>query len=147
MFANLSIGTKILYGICAVLLVGGIGYLGIGMYRYFKPVSIFKKAEEVYVHARLVKKRKIIKKQKDRSAIQLTSVKDYNVFQADFALDDGSILVTTIGEWNYGRYHVGDTGTLGYKSIGEYGNIFCDFDIEIKSDAEDVQETIETEEE
>lgn len=147
MFANLSLGTKILYGVSAVLLVVGVGYLALGMYRYFKPVSIFKKAEEVYVHARLVKKRKIIKKQKDRSAIQLTSVKDYNVFQADFLLDDGSVLMTTIGEWNYGRYHVGDTGTLGYKPIGEYGNIFCDFDVEIKSAEEDSQETIETKEE
>ncbi|MDD5791945.1 MAG: hypothetical protein PUD22_05145 [Erysipelotrichaceae bacterium] len=147
MFANLSLGTKILYGVSAVLLVAGVGYLALGMYRYFKPVSIFKKAEEVYVHARLVKKRKIIKKQKDRSAVQLTSVKDYNVFQADFLLDDGSVLMTTIGEWNYGRYHVGDTGTLGYKPIGEYGNIFCDFDVEIKSAEEDSQETIETKEE
>lgn len=147
MFANLSLGTKILYGVSAVLLVVGVGYLALGMYRYFKPVSIFKKAEEVYVHARLVKKRKIIKKQKDRSAVQLTSVKDYNVFQADFLLDDGSVLMTTIGEWNYGRYHVGDTGTLGYKPIGEYGNIFCDFDVEIKSAEEDSQETIETKEE
>ena len=147
MFANLSLGTKILYGVSAVLLVAGVGYLALGMYRYFKPVSIFKKAEEVYVHARLFKKRKIIKKQKDRSAVQLTSVKDYNVFQADFLLDDGSVLMTTIGEWNYGRYHVGDTGTLGYKPIGEYGNIFCDFDVEIKSAEEDSQETIETKEE
>ena len=147
MFANLSLGTKILYGVSAVLLVVGVGYLALGMYRYFKPVSIFKKAEEVYVHARLVKKRKIIKKQKDRSAVQLTSVKDYNVFQADFLLDDGSVLMTTIGEWNYGRYHVGDTGILGYKPIGEYGNIFCDFDVEIKSAEEDSQETIETKEE